>query len=393
MAALLIGAYYYVAPGLPQAAELRDIKIQVPLQVYSRDGRLIDEFGEQKRPRRLRDIPPLLIKPCRRRGRALLRAPRHRSWGDRGAINELRRPAQGRRQHDHAAGAADARRSRERDSTRGSTGSSRSTRSDPRVSHGAGITKEEISSSILNTTFFGQRAYGVATAAQTYFGKNLDALSVSEIAILAGIPQRPTDGTLDSIDNATTRRLRAAAHERDRRDRRRRVRSGARGAHRRQAVRLAVAARGALRRRDGRAEMVARFGNAATTAGLKVTTTIDSRLQAAANRAMRANLMAYDERHGYRGPLAHVELPAGAVERADPLAYTESTPRRCARCSTTIPPCSTTRARSCCRRRRARVFFADHGEESIGLDAVEWAATVHQRRHDRGRSRRRSPRF
>ena len=63
MAGLLIGVYYYVAPGLPQAAELRDIKIQLPLQVYSRDGRLIDEFGEQKRtPVAYEHIPPLLIK-------------------------------------------------------------------------------------------------------------------------------------------------------------------------------------------------------------------------------------------------------------------------------------------------------------------------------------------
>ena len=63
MSGLLIGVYYYVAPGLPQAAELRDIKIQVPLQVYSRDGRLIDEFGEQKRtPVAYEHIPPLLIK-------------------------------------------------------------------------------------------------------------------------------------------------------------------------------------------------------------------------------------------------------------------------------------------------------------------------------------------
>ena len=63
MSGLLIGVYYYVAPGLPRAAELRDIKIQVPLQVYSRDGRLIDEYGEQKRtPVAYEHIPPLLIK-------------------------------------------------------------------------------------------------------------------------------------------------------------------------------------------------------------------------------------------------------------------------------------------------------------------------------------------
>ena len=63
VAALFIGAFYYVAPGLPKAAELRDIKIQVPLQVYSRDGRLLAEFGEMKRtPVAYADVPPLLIK-------------------------------------------------------------------------------------------------------------------------------------------------------------------------------------------------------------------------------------------------------------------------------------------------------------------------------------------
>ena len=57
-----------------------------------------------------------------------------------------------------------------------------------------------------------------------------------------------------------------------------------------------------------RAEMIRRFGASAYTAGLKVTTTIDSRLQLAANNAIRRTLVAYDERHGYRGPLAHVDL-------------------------------------------------------------------------------------
>ena len=93
VAALFIGAYYYVAPGLPAAAELRDIKIQVPLQVYSRDGRLIDEFGEMKRtPVAYDDIPPLLV-------RAVLAAEDEHFFEHpgvdyrgviRGAVNELR---------------------------------------------------------------------------------------------------------------------------------------------------------------------------------------------------------------------------------------------------------------------------------------------------------------
>src|SRR5215831_9472232 len=58
-----VGAYYYVAPSLPKAEELRHVKIAVPLQVFSRDGRLIAEYGEIKRtPVSYPDIPPLLIK-------------------------------------------------------------------------------------------------------------------------------------------------------------------------------------------------------------------------------------------------------------------------------------------------------------------------------------------
>ncbi len=69
------------------------------------------------------------------------------------------------------------------------------------------FTKEEILELYLNTSFFGQRSYGIATAAQTYFGKTLDELTVSEIAILAGIPQRPTRwNPVASKENAATRR-------------------------------------------------------------------------------------------------------------------------------------------------------------------------------------------
>lgn len=93
VAGVLIGGYYYVAPSLPQAAELREIKIQEPLQVYSRDGRLIYEFGEMKRmPVAYEDIPPVLIK-------AILAAEDEHFFEHpgvdyrgviRGALNELR---------------------------------------------------------------------------------------------------------------------------------------------------------------------------------------------------------------------------------------------------------------------------------------------------------------
>jgi penicillin-binding protein 1A len=381
MAGLLIGVYYYVEPGLPQAAELRDIKIQVPLQVYSRDGRLIDEFGEQKRtPVAYEHIPPLLIK-------AVLAAEDEHffehpgiDWRGvvRGVINELL----GRQ-----------------------GGGSTITQQVPRtldVLKRAGLnrgfisrivakykemilayrmeqefTKEEILELYLNTTFFGQRAYGVATAAQTYFGKNLEALSISEVAILAGIPQRPAEwNPLYSTDNAATRRAYVL---------RRMSETGAIN----DAEYAAALAEPIHAQRYGtqsqlearyvaemvRAEMVARFGNAATTAGLKVTTTVDSRLQAAANRAMRANLLAYDERHGYRGPLAHLELPTGAANATDPLAPTEVDAQALRTMLDDYPTVLDYESAIVLGADDvgARVFFADHGEEPIGLDAVDWA--------------------
>jgi penicillin-binding protein 1A len=124
-----------------------------------------------------------------------------------------------------------------------------------------------------------------------------------------------------------------------------------------------------------RAEMVARFGLVpAYTAGIRVTTTIDSRLQAAANRAIRERLMAYDENHGYRGPLAHVELPG--VEAGAPVNTAEIDPVPLRALLDDHPilldyePAIVLTADDV----EARVFFALHGVQAIDLTAVEWAA-------------------
>jgi penicillin-binding protein 1A len=383
VAAVFIGAYYYVAPSLPQAAELREIEVQVPLQVYSRDGRLISEFGEMKRtPVAYEDIPPLLIK-------AVLAAEDEHFFEHpgvdyrgviRGALNELR-------------------------SNGGDVGGSTITQQVTRtlnVLSRAGLssglekfvnkfremilafriesefTKEEILELYLNTYFFGQRSYGVATAAQTYFGKVLDELTISEIAILAGIPQRPNDlNPFASPERATARRAYVL---------RRMVETGAITAEEQETAlaELVVSRRFAAQTQlDAqyvaemvRAEMVALFGQGAYEAGLRVTTTIDSRLQTAANRAIRDTLMAYDERHGYRGPLAKVELPAdiGAADPSgEPLPIDPEPLRVQLEDHPTLLDYESAIVLAAADV-AARVFFAAHGEQSVGLDAVEWAA-------------------
>jgi penicillin-binding protein 1A len=382
VAALLIGAYYYVAPGLPEAAELRDIRIQVPLQIYSRDGRLIDEYGEMKRrPVAYADVPPLLIK-------AVLATEDEHFFEHpgidyrgviRGFIAELGIGPE--------------------------VGGSTITQQVPRtleVMKRAGLnsgfdrivakykewilayrmeqefTKEEILELYLNTSFFGQRSFGVATAAQTYFGKPLGELSIAETALLAGIPQRPTQwNPVYSTELAMARRAYVL---------RRMHETGAISDEEYQAA-LAEPVVGkeyGLRRQLEapylaemvRAEMVRRFGNAATTAGLKVTTTVDSRLQAAANKAMRDNLTAYDERHGYRGPLAHVDLPAGAANAVAPLELSEADAKALRALLDDYPPLLDYESAVVLgvEETAARVFFADRGLQPVGVDAVEWAA-------------------
>jgi penicillin-binding protein 1A len=383
VASLLIGAYYYVAPGIPQAAELRETQIEVPLQVYTRDGRLIDEIGERKRtPVAYVDIPPLLVK-------AVVAAEDEHffehpgiDWRGiiRGAINELR-------------------------SSGANVGGSTITQQVPRtleIMKRAGLnsgfdrfvakykemilayrmeqefTKEEILALYLNTGLFGGRSYGVASAAQTYFDKGLGELSISEIAILAGIPQRPNEwNPVASTERATVRRGYVLRRMRET------------GAINDEEYETALAEpvvgklHGPQRQVEAqyvaemvRAEMVRRFGDAATTAGLKVTTTIDSRLQAAANRAMRDNLLAYDERHGYRGPLARVELPAGAADEAASLEPTEIDAQALRALLEDYPPLLDYESALVLGADDvgARVYFAEHGEETVGLDAVEWAS-------------------
>ncbi len=385
VAALLIGAYYYLEPSLPQAAELRDLDIQNPLQVYTRDGRLMAEFGERKRtPVDYDEIPPLLIK-------AVLAAEDEHFFEHpgidyrgiiRGAINELR---SGGRNVGGSTITQQLPRALEVFSRAGlSSGFDRFANKYREwilaVRIEREFTKEEILELFLNTSFLGQRSYGMATAAQTYFGKSLNDLTVSETAILAGVLQRPNDwNPVASPERAVARRSYVLRRMQET------------GAIDEEQYDIAMA-EPVLSREFGtrtqieafyvaemvRAEMVKRFGEDAQTAGLKVTTSIDSRLQAAANRAMRDRLMAYDEAHGYRGPVARVELP-GSGENAEPAAGESIAhdPEALSALLEDAPPTLLdyeTAIVLAAGELDGQLFFAAHGVQAISLDAVEWAA-------------------
>ena len=185
------------------------------------------------------------------------------------------------------------------------------------------FTKEQILATYLNVVPFGQRAYGIAAAAETYYGKRLDELTVAQAATLAGIIQRP------SRQNPVTDPKAAAARRAYVLRRMREL-----GDIDEATAAAAAAAEPSATRRFGplsdveapyvaemvRQEIVRRYGEAAVNAGYKVFTTLDDRLQTAANRALAMGLMEYDRRHGYRGAIAKVKVPQGASpEQLDAL--------------------------------------------------------------------------
>lgn len=317
--ALISGGYFYVAPGLPQAEELRDIRVQIPLSIYSRDGRLISQFGERRTPVALEDMPPVIVQ-------AVLAAEddrffEHPGIDYQGTLRAILLFVLNAGEPEQGGSTITQQIARQYFLTRDRTLVRKFKEWILAIRIEREFTKQEILDIFLNTTFFGQHAHGVAAAAQTFFGKPLEEISLSDAAIIAGIPRGPSIfNPITSPEAAKQRRAYVL----------RRMRELGFISTEEQRLALTVPVDG---RRHGpeqqldapyvaemvRAEMIRRFGLAAYTAGLKVTTTIDSRLQRAADDALRGALIDYDERHGYRGPLARIPAEAWtAASGSDP---------------------------------------------------------------------------
>ncbi len=311
---LAIGtAYWLIAPRLPSVEVLKDVRLQVPLRVISADDKLVATFGETKRsPVNIRDVPDRLKK-------AFLAAEDADFYTHRGIdIGGITRAVwltitTGSK---HVAG--------------GSTITQQVARMfflSPEVSYTRKISeiflafrienalsKDEILELYLNKAFFGHRSYGIVAAAEFYYGKTLDQLSVAECAMLASIPKFPSTGNpLSRPQRALERRAYVLGRMLDNRfiDQ--------------AAYTAALAEPDQARPHEPpveveapyfaelvRQESIDRLGNNALTDGYVVKTTLNSTLQEAAVRALRDGLMTYDQRHGYRGPEGHVDLSAHA---------------------------------------------------------------------------------
>ncbi len=298
-------------PNLPSLEALTDYRPKIPLRVYSAEGELIGEFGEEKRAVvRIENVPPVMK-------HAILAAEDDRFYQHggvdyagvaRAAVANL----QGRRE---GASTITMQVARTFFLTREKTIARKLSEILLAFKIEASLTKDQILELYVNQIFLGSRAYGFASAANVYFGKSLSELTAAEAAMLAGLPQAP------SRQNpfVNPKRAQQRQHYVLRRmsevgwlpaeDYRRalaeplRLNANARDTYALKADYVAEMARAAV---------FEQYGESAYVSGIRVETTIRRQDQEAANAGLRQGVLDYDRRHGYRGPEGYVSLPAGS---------------------------------------------------------------------------------
>jgi penicillin-binding protein 1A len=321
--------YLYLAPGLPDVETLRDVRLQTPMRVYTRDGDLIGQFGEQKRnPLTYAEIPRQFVN-------ALLAAEDDAFFEHRGidlggllrAVSEL--VLTGEKGSGGSTLTMQVARnyflSLERTFMRKFNEILLAIEIERRLS------KEEIFELYVNRVFLGHRAYGFEAASQTYYGKSMGDLTLAQHAMLAGIPKAPSRN--NPLSNPVAGKIR-----RDwilgRMESLGYIDAVARDSAR--AAPVTASQHGARITLDAgyaaemaRHQMLERYGLEAYTAGYSVYTTLDSELQAVAQRSVVEGLVTYDVRHGYRGPernLLEISSAEGEAQPGEPSAVEAGPP-------------------------------------------------------------------
>ncbi|MES2016702.1 MAG: PBP1A family penicillin-binding protein [Pseudomonadota bacterium] len=312
--------YFFIAiyPNVPAIDAVTDYKPKIPLRIYTADKVLIGEFGEEHRdfvP--IKQVPELMKK-------AVLAIEDTRFY-EHGGIDWIRALAAARanlsggfRQGGSTITMQVARNfflSRDKKISRKINEVALAYKIEQALS------KDQILELYMNQIYLGRRSYGFGSAARAYFGKDLSQLTVGEMAMLAGIPQDPVRHNPAVNPHRAKQRQEVVL---------RRMRDVGFISAAQYANALAEPMHIASTRQEFdthaeyvaelvRQEVVAEYKEDAYTRGLSVYTTIGKAEQDAAYESVRRNVLAYDQRHGYRGPEAFIELPQGAAEREDAI--------------------------------------------------------------------------
>jgi penicillin-binding protein 1A len=313
---LLAFAAAIIYPGLPSLETLTDYQPKIPLRVFSADGKLIAEFGEERRALvRIGDVPQPLTQ-------AILAAEDERFYQHGGVdyVGVARAAfsnfvSGGVRQGASTITMQVARNfflSKERTLARKFNEMLLAFKIESNLS------KDQILELYVNQIYLGQRTYGFAAAAQTYFGKPLAALTLAESAMLAGLPKAPS--RYNPIANFKRAKIRQQYVLRRMRDLQM-VSDEEFKAAEQQAIAVKKEVNEYPVHAEHFAEMVRqvlyeRYQEDTYARGLRVYTTLRTSHQEVAYAAMRYGVMEYDRRHGYRGPEGYVELANKPSEEA-----------------------------------------------------------------------------
>lgn len=304
---LLAYIFLILAPGLPELTAVTDYKPKIPLRIYTADNNLIGEFGEEHRdfvP--IKDIPEKMKKAVLSIEDA--RFYEHSGIDYIGVARAVVATATGGVQQGASTITMQVARNffltREKSMTRKMREMMLAKRIEDALS------KDQILELYMNQIYLGQRTHGFSSAARTYFNKSLKELTIAETAMLAGIPQNPArHNPAVNFERAKKRQLlvlrsmlKHAAITQAQFD-----------AASKEQLRVSKVARfeshAAHVAEMVRQQIYAQFKEDTYTLGIKVITTIDSDEQDAAYESLRRNVLTYDQRHGYRGPEAFIELP------------------------------------------------------------------------------------
>ena len=298
--------YLYLESQLPNVDSLKTVQLQVPLRIYTQDGLLIQEYGEKRRiPLTYEEIPPTLV-------HALI-ATEDQRFFDHGGVDvfglaraTVRMIQTGTKSQGGSTITMQVARNfflnRKKTFLRKFNEIMLAIKIDRELS------KEKILELYLNKIYLGNRAYGVGAAAKIYYGKSLQELDLAQLAMIAGLPQAPS--TQNPIVNPL-----AAKKRRDHVLERLFEEKYITEEQYKNAISQPLTAKYHGSNIEVSAPYVAEmirqslydhFGQDAYTKGYKVYTTIKSPLQITANTVVEESLLAYDRRHGYRGPVAKI---------------------------------------------------------------------------------------
>jgi penicillin-binding protein 1A len=316
---MVVGVAMVMAyPNLPDISDLADYKPKLPLRVYTADGQLMGEFGEERRNLTpIKDIPKVMKD-------AVLSIEDNRFYQHGGVdyLGILR------------AGIANIGRVKSQGASTITMQVARNVYLSSEKTYTRKIyeilltyklehmlSKDQILEIYMNQIFLGNRAYGFASACEIYFGKPLKEITVAEAAMLAGLPKAPS--AYNPISNPKRARSRQL-YIIERMEENGYITTAQAKEAKAEPLKLRSAADKKILHAEYVAETVrqmvfAQYGQETYTRGLNVYTTVQAAEQMAAYKALRQGIMDFERRQIYRGPEKFIDLPADPKKMEDAI--------------------------------------------------------------------------